>query len=63
MTPFFEKRNEVLVSEEISSHYHLYRVFKFDESPQLFVLLGSSRDQWELDATHYRVSLPRHSSD
>jgi hypothetical protein len=40
-TPFFVSRNEVLVSEENASIYHVYRTFKFRASPGLYTLKGA----------------------
>lgn len=40
-TPFFVSRNEVAVSESHAPEYHLYRLFAFRASPQLFTLNGA----------------------
>lgn len=58
MTPFFATANEVAVSEEASGHYHLYRLFKFEERPRLFVLPGSLRESVVLEPVAYRAALP-----
>jgi hypothetical protein len=58
MTPFFTSRREVAVSEERALQFSLYRVFKFRESPKLFVLPGSLRESCVLDTVQYRASLP-----
>lgn len=39
--PFFVSRNEVMVSQNYSDHYHLYRVFRFRDDPRLFTLTGA----------------------
>lgn len=57
MTPFFASRREVTVSEEQASAYSLYRVFKFRETPKIFVLDGSLRHNCVLDAVQYRARL------
>ena len=59
MTPFFASRNEVAVSEEQASNFHLYRVFRFDcQPPNLFVLSGSLRQSVLLDPVQYQANLP-----
>lgn len=58
MTPFFATRNEVEVSEQEASRYHLYRVFTFDKRPRLFILPGALRQSVILDPVSYRASLP-----
>lgn len=57
MTPFFASNREVTVSEERMHEFKLYRVFKFRESPKVFVLSGALRENCVLDAVQYRVSL------
>jgi hypothetical protein len=57
MTPFFASLREVDVSDERSDAYVLYRLFKFRENPQLFVLPGSLRQSVELQPALYRASL------
>jgi hypothetical protein len=57
MTPFFASAKEVEVSETLPM-FHLYRVFKFREAPQIFLLPGSLRQSCVLDPTQFRVSLP-----
>lgn len=39
--PFFVSQNEVIVSQNYSDHYHLYRVFRFRDDPRLFTLTGA----------------------
>jgi hypothetical protein len=58
MTPFFASKREVAVSEERPERFSVYRVFKFRETPKLFVLSGSLRESCILDAVQYRASLP-----
>jgi hypothetical protein len=57
MTPFFASANEVAVSDEVASRYHLYRLHKFRDAPRIFMLQGALREHCVLDATHFRVSL------
>lgn len=40
-TPFFVSRNEVSVSQEYQSRFHLYRLFEFRNDPRLYTLNGS----------------------
>lgn len=58
MTPFFASRREVTTSEERSGDFSLYRVFKFRETPRLFVLPGSLRESCILDAVQFQASMP-----
>lgn len=58
MTPFFASRREVAVSEEHAEHFSVYRVFRFRDSPRVFVLTGSLRESCILDPVQYRASLP-----
>jgi uncharacterized protein DUF3883 len=57
MTPFFASKREVAVSEEQSSQFSLYRVFKFRQLPKVFVLSGSLTKSCILDPVQYRASL------
>jgi len=57
MTPFFASRREVAVSEQYMSHFNVYRIFQFRESPKLFILPGSLRESCVLDPVQYRASL------
>lgn len=57
MTPFFASNREVVVSEERSSEFKLYRLFKFRDTPKLYILPGSLRESCVLDATQFRASL------
>ena len=56
-TPFFASRREVSVSEERALEYALYRVFKFRECPQIFMLSGSLRLSCTLDPTQFKASV------
>jgi hypothetical protein len=58
MTPFFASAREVAVSETQAEAYHLYRVYKFRESPRIFSLQGSLRQSCVLDPVQFRASLP-----
>jgi hypothetical protein len=58
MTPFFATRNEVEVSERQAASYRLYRVFKFEKKPRLFILPGALRQSVILEPVTYRASLP-----
>jgi hypothetical protein len=57
MTPFYASAREVTVSDERAPHFNLYRIFKFRELPQVFILSGSLRASTILDPIQYRVSL------
>lgn len=56
LTPFFASKNEVEVSEERSSDYHVYRLFDFSKSPRLFTLAGSMRSTCNLDPVQFRAT-------
>ena len=56
-TPFFVTRNELRVSEQRSTGYHLYRVFAFRETPLLFTLRGALSSTCSLDASMYIASV------
>ena len=58
LTPFFATRNEVEVSERLSSTYQVYRLYRFSTNARLFVLHGSVRTSCDLEPTHYSA-LPR----
>ena len=55
MTPFFATRDEVEVSDAAGGSYHLYRVFRFEDAPKLFVLPGPIADSVTLDPILYRA--------
>lgn len=57
MTPFFASLREVAVSEERPREFTLYRVFRFREAPQLFMLPGSLRESVDLQPAQYKASL------
>ena len=40
-TPFYFSRNELLFSSSHSNHYHLYRLFNFEEDAKMFIKNGS----------------------
>ncbi len=56
MTPFFASRNEVEYSSGAGKQYSLYRVFKFDEARQVFVLPGPLTASVLLEPMIYRAS-------
>jgi hypothetical protein len=56
-TPFFVTRNELRVSERRSKGYHLYRLFAFRETPQLFILKGALSSTCNLDDSMYIASV------
>ncbi|MEO6211553.1 MAG: DUF3883 domain-containing protein [Gemmatimonadaceae bacterium] len=58
MTPFYASATEVAVSDRRAHHFSLYRVFKFRESPRLFILTGSLRISTILDPIQFRASVP-----
>jgi hypothetical protein len=58
MTPIFASINEVDVSEQLGAQYHLYRLYRFELAPKLFVLPGSLRQSLVLEPIVYRASLP-----
>lgn len=53
LTPFHVSRNEVAVSQERSTDYHIYRLFRFEYEPQFFVLKGSIDKSCKLEPTEY----------
>jgi hypothetical protein len=57
MTPFFASRREVATSEDHAQQFNLFRVFRFRETPQIFILPGSLRQSCTLDPVQFRVSL------
>lgn len=57
MTPFFASRNEVAVSESAREQYHVYRLFRFESEPKLFVLSGSLREVVRLEPETFRASI------
>lgn len=57
MTPFFASKREVAVSEEHPEQFSVYRVFKFRDTPKLFLLSGSLKQSCALDPVQYRASI------
>lgn len=55
LTPFFASKNEVEVSDQRSTEYHVYRLFDFSKSPRLFMLGGSMRSTCSLEAVQFRA--------
>jgi Domain of unknown function (DUF3883) len=56
LTPFFATANEVLVSRELPN-YQLYRVFRFEQHPKLFILPGALDRSCTLAPTQYRATV------
>lgn len=54
-TPFYISDGEVRFSKANADSYHLYRVFGFSKSPQLFTLPGEVGQHVRLQATTYRA--------
>jgi hypothetical protein len=48
-TPFFVSPNELRCSTRHAASYHLYRLFRFRESPRLFSLQGSLSERCRLE--------------
>lgn len=57
LTPFFLTRNEVEVSAVRADVFHLYRLFRFERDPKLFILNGALRETCRLDPTAYRAGV------
>jgi hypothetical protein len=57
LTPFFASKNEVETSFDFEAEYHLYRLFKFEKNPKLFIVRGSLAENFQLEAINYRVRL------
>lgn len=57
MTPFFVSRNELEVSKHREPEYHLYRLYRFDRGPKLFMLKGSLAATCRLDPQVYRAEV------
>jgi hypothetical protein len=53
--PFNVTANEVRCSEAVPKQFHLYRVFKFGESPRLYMLPGPLSASCHLDPNQYRA--------
>jgi hypothetical protein len=56
-TPFYLSRNELGVSEARADQYHLYRVFRFAQSPRLFQLSGALSKSCRLDPSQYLATV------
>ncbi|EMS80262.1 DUF3883 domain-containing protein [Desulfotignum phosphitoxidans] len=52
-TPFFITPNELTFSQKNASRYHLYRIFKFRETPRLFSLQGYLEDHCVLNPSQF----------
>lgn len=52
-TPFFVTPNELRFSKENATRYYLYRVFKFRETPRLFVLNGHMEELCKLEPSQF----------
>lgn len=53
-TPFYASANEVWVSERERERYHLYRVFRFRERPEVFTAVGALSEVCDLEASMFR---------
>lgn len=58
LTPFFASKNEVIVSTERETQYHLYRLFNFKKAPKLFILPGALPSTCILEPEQYSA-VPR----
>lgn len=52
-TPFYFTRNELAFSQENATAFFLYRLFKFNHSPNLFIKHGSFDDICRYEATSF----------
>lgn len=52
-TPFFVTPNELRFSQQNSSRYYLYRIFKFRDTPRLFALQGNLEERCILAPSEY----------
>lgn len=57
LTPFYVTRNEVDVSEDRADVFHLYRLFRFERDPKLFILRGGLKSTCRLEPTAYRADV------
>jgi hypothetical protein len=57
-TPFFVSRNEVSTSERNSAVYHVYRLYGFRQSPNLYTLPGAISQSCQLSTASF-IALPR----
>jgi len=53
-SPFYFSLNEYNFSIENQANYHLYRVFNFNQSPQMFKLTGRYDEFCRVQPTHFR---------
>jgi len=53
LTPFYFTRNELSFSQKKSKDYYLYRVFKFSQSPRLFLKNGSFDEICDYEPTNF----------
>lgn len=56
-TPFFVTRNELTVSRQHQTHYHLLRVFEFRKVPKLFELSGQLDKICRLEPSVYVANI------
>ncbi|MDY0227389.1 MAG: DUF3883 domain-containing protein [Desulfomicrobium apsheronum] len=56
-TPFFVTPNELKFSRTHSSHYFLYRIFKFRKNPRIFTLHGLLEDRCIIEPTEFLARL------
>lgn len=54
-TPFYVTRNEVRVSRDHDRAYHLYRLFRFQKGPRLFMVNGALDRSCMLDPMEYEA--------
>jgi len=52
-TPFFVSRNELDVSRESASIFHLYRIFNFRKTPKLYCQQGQLDNMFALDPVQW----------
>ena len=57
LTPFYLTRNEVEVSRRRTDAYFLYRLYRFDLGPKLFMLHGDLARSCRLEPTAYRAEV------
>lgn len=57
LTPFYLTRNEVRVSQARTDAYFLYRLYRFELGPKLFMLHGDLARTCRLEPTAYRAEV------
>ena len=57
LTPFYVTRNEVKVSRSRTDEYFLYRLYRFDHGPKLYMLHGDLARTCRLEPTTYRAEV------